>query len=137
MAALTITASQVLPGTGATIVRYTANATITAGQTVYDAGSKVAALADADASEATSQCKGIALNGASTGQPVDILESGEITIGAAAAPVEGVPYFLGPTAGSIGILADVLAADYLVYLGVGIGSNKINVRIHITGAQVQ
>jgi hypothetical protein len=138
VAALTITATQVVPGTGATITRYTAGSgqTFTAGMTVYDQGFHVAGIADADGSAASAVCVGIALNGASPGQPVDVLEAGLITLGAGAAPAEGTPYFLSPTAGGISPLADVLSADYLVYLGMGIGSNQLSVQIHNTGAQV-
>ena len=138
--ALTITATQVLPGAGATIVRYIAAAgvTITAGQTIYDTtGSRVAGLADADASAASSLCVGIALNGASPGQPVDVLTDGIITLGAGAAPVNGIPYFVSPTAGTIAVLAEVLTGDAVVYLGVGIGSNRVAVKIHLTAAVAQ
>ena len=130
--------TQVIPASGATVKRYTAAATITAGQVIYDSGSYVASLADANASEATSQAKGIACNGASTGQPVDVLTDGTITIGAAAAPTEGVPYFLSKTAGGICPIADLTTTDtYITYLGMGTGSNALSVKIHITGAQAQ
>lgn len=136
MADLIITATQVLHSANAKVTRYTAGAgvTITAGQTVYDSGSKVAALADADTSETTAQTKGIALNGASPGQYVDVLEDGIITLGAGAAPAIGVPYFQSPVAGGIAPLADLLTGDYLTYIGTGIGSDQVDVKIHITGA---
>lgn len=138
MADLSITASQVLKGTGANLDLYTANATITAGQVVYDAGSKLAALADANGAAAASQAKGIALNNASTGQPVSIVIDGPVTLGAAAAPTEGVPYFLSKTAGGICPITDLTTTDaYITYLGMGTGSNAIDVQIHITGAQAQ
>lgn len=139
MAALTITPAEVLAGQGATIARYTAAAgtTITAGQAIYDtSGSRIAALADCDALAANKVCRGIALNGASPGQPVNVLERGEITLGAGAAPANGVPYFLSPTPGGIAPLADILTGDACIYLGIGVGNNKIAVQIHVTAAQV-
>lgn len=139
MPPLTITAAQVLPGTGAIIVRYTAGVaqTITAGQAVYDQGSFVAGLADCDAGSGAHACVGIALNAASPGQPVNILQRGPITLGAGAAPVNGTPYFLSPIAGGIAPLADILTGDRLVYLGCGIGTNQVNIQIHLTAATVQ
>lgn len=139
MPALTITPSQVLPGENASIVRYTAavGVTITAGQTIYDTtGSRIAALADCDALASTKVCRGIALNGASPGQPVEVLERGEISLGTGAAPANGVPYFLSPTPGSICTLADITTGDACIYLGMGIGNDKIAVQIHVTIAQV-
>lgn len=139
MAALTITPEQVLAGPGAAVTRYIAAAgvTITAGQAIYDTtGSRIAALADCDALAAAKVCRGIALNGASPGQPVNVLERGEITLGAAAAPANGVPYFLSPTPGGIAPLADILTGDACIYLGVGIGTNRLAVQIHVTAAQV-
>jgi hypothetical protein len=139
MAALTITPAEVLPGPGASISRYTAAAgvTITAGQTIYDTtGSRVAALADCDALATAKVCRGIALNNAAPGQPINVLERGDIILGAAAVPTNGMPYFLSPTPGGISPLADLLTGDACIYLGVGIGNNTLAVQIHVTTAQV-
>jgi hypothetical protein len=139
MAALTITGPEVLAGDNASIARYTAAAgvTITPGQTIYDTtGSRMAGLADCDGATEARHCRGIALNGASPGQPVNVLETGEILLGATAAPANGTPYFLSPTPGGISPVTDLLSGDAVIYLGVGIGNNKVAVRIHITPAQV-
>jgi hypothetical protein len=139
MAALTITSTQVLPGATAAIARYTVatGATITAGQAVYVVSGRLVNLADCDGADPLAKmCRGIALNSAAAGQPVSVLERGDITLGAGAAPVNGTPYFLSPTPGGISPLADMLTGDAVIYLGMGIGNNTIAVHIHITAAQV-
>lgn len=129
MSDLTITATSVIPGGGAKTVEGVAGAAITAGQCVYkEASSGTLKLADCDSATAEVRSPlGIALNGAAIGQPVEVLIQGEITIGAT---VEAsVPYFLSPTAGGICPLADVLSGDYAVFLGFGVSTTKIRVKI--------
>jgi hypothetical protein len=138
MPPLSITASQVVPSATAKVGLYTAGAAITAGQAVYVTTGRTVGLADCDAGSGAQNCIGIAINSApGVGQPVSVLESGVITLGAAAGPVNGVPYFLAPSAGGICILGEVLTGDIVVYIGVGIGSNQVAVRIHVTAATVQ
>lgn len=129
MADLTITATSVVKGTGASTRAGTAGATITAGQPVYlDSTTDTYKLADCDsATAAVRSPAGIALNGAASGQPVTVLDGGPITIGATVAA--SVPYFLSPTAGGICPLADILAGDYAVFLGFGISTTQIDVTI--------
>lgn len=129
MSDLTITATSVIPGGGAKTIDGTAGVAITAGQVVYyDTSAGTYKLADCDsATSAVRSPAGIALNGAASGQPVEVLTEGEITIGAT---VEAsVPYFLSPTAGGICPLADVLSGDYAVFLGFGVSTTKIRVKI--------
>lgn len=129
MADLSITATSVLPGGNAKTVDYPAGAAITAGQVVYlDTSTGSVKLADCDSgTSAVRSPLGIALNGAASGQPVEVLTEGEITIGAT---VEAsVPYFLSPTAGGICPLADVASGDYAVFLGFGVSTTKICVEI--------
>lgn len=129
MADLTVTATSVLPGGGANTVSYPAGAAITAGQVVYkEASSGTVKLADCDSATAEVRSPlGVALNGAAIGQPVEVQTSGNITIGATVAA--SVPYFLSPTAGGIAPLADVLTGDYAVFLGFGISTTQIALRI--------
>lgn len=129
MADLTITAGSVVAGGGAKTVEGIAGATITAGQVVYrEASSGTLKLADCDSATAEVRLPlGIALNGASTGQPVEVQTSGKITIGATVAA--SVPYFLSPTAGGICPLADVLTGDYGVFLGWGDSTTQIDINI--------
>lgn len=114
MTDLSVTAANVLPGAGAQVESGMAGGTITAGKSVYKAadGSIVAADA-ASATLAARQPVGIALNGASLGQPVDYMKlGGEITIGATM--TAGVTYYQsGAVAGNLCPLADVGAAEYL------------------------
>lgn len=83
MADLSITAGNVLKGTGASITSGTCGAVaITAGQAVYlDSTTATLLLSDHGAS-GTARCDGIALNSAGVGQPVQYLTAGNITIGA-------------------------------------------------------
>ena len=78
---LSITAANVAPSSGAQYADGTAGATITAGQAVYlDTSANTYKLADCDATAATAVIAGIALNGASSGQPIKIQTAGTITI---------------------------------------------------------
>jgi fructose-specific component phosphotransferase system IIB-like protein len=134
MADLVITAANVLPGSSAVIKEGTAGAAITAGQVVYaDSATNTYKLADCNsATAAVRSPKGIALHAAASGQPIAILTSGLITIGATVAV--GVPYFLSGTAGGIRPLADNVTGDYVTYLGIGKSTTQIDVKIHESGA---
>ena len=81
MADLTITAASVVAGEGASVKQGTAGATITAGKAVYrDGADGKYKLADSNGATATIRgVDGIALNGASDGQPVSILTAGPLT----------------------------------------------------------
>lgn len=134
MADLTITAASVVKGTGASVRTGTAGATITAGQAVYeDTSTSTFKLADTDSATAAARSvAGIALNGASSGQPLSVLTAGPITIGATT--VVGVPYYLSGTAGGICPYADVAAGDYPVFIGIGSSVTQIKVAIVEAGA---
>lgn len=118
MANLTITAANVLAGSNATTRQGTAGATITAGQVVYfDDTTSTYKLADCNsATAAVRSPAGIALNGASSGQPLMVLTGGDITIGATL--TAGVAYYLSGTAGGICPVADLIAGDYPTVLGI-------------------
>ena len=129
MADLTITATSVLKGTGATTETLIAGAAITAGQTVYkDASdSNKAKLFDADSATAAARVlHGIALNGAASGQPVVVLTQGPITIGATVAV--GVAYYASDTPGGICPFADLESGDYPTIIGIGISTTQIKVQ---------
>ena len=129
MADLTITAANVLQSTGSQVRTGTAGATITAGQVVYvDASAaNVLKLSDTDASAAAANAVGIALHGASSGQPLDYQVSGNITIGATVAV--GEVYVGSGTAGGIAPVADLATADYTTVIGVGITTAIIKMGI--------
>lgn len=129
MAALTITAGSVLPGSGATIARGYAGEAITPGQAVYlDSTDNRYKLADADSATAAAKSPvGIALNTAADEQPVAILTRGDLTLGSVL--TAGTAYYLSPTAGGISPLADVLSGDNVVLLGLAKSATVLQVQI--------
>jgi len=130
MADLSITAANVAAGTGAVIEHGTAGATITAGQVVYldEASTGRYLLCDTDsATSAARKPRGIALNAASNGQPLAIVKSGPVTIGATI--VAGVAYYLSGTAGGICPVADVAAGDYPSVIGMALSTTVLSVDI--------
>lgn len=136
MADLSITAANVIAGSGATKKLGTAGATITAGKAVYlDESDSKYKLADCDsATAAVRSPAGIALNGASDGQPLVVLEAGPVTIGATMAA--GIAYYLSPNAGGICPVADVLTGDYPVILGIATSTTVLDVNIQEAGVAI-
>ncbi len=131
MAAITITPANCLQVTG-TNEWGTAGDTITAGDLVYKSGSSFL-LAKAD-DAGTDDVYGIALNGASSGQPLNVHTKGQITIGGTV--VQGVIYVLDDAiAGAIVPWADLTAdsTDYLTIIGPGISATVIDVDLKTTG----
>lgn len=136
MADLSITAANVQPGTGSTVVHGTAGATVTAGQPVYkDANdSDKWKPADADASEAAAEAIGIALNSAADEQPLAICKRGLMQTGATT--VKGTIYVLSGTAGGICPAADLASGDWTTILAVAAdNTGGLNVSIYASGVQ--
>lgn len=136
MSDLSITAANVLAGSGATTRLGTAGATITAGKAVYlDSSDNEYKLADCDSATAAVRSPvGIALNGASDGQPLVVLTEGPITIGATM--TAGIAYYLSPNAGGICPVADVLTGDYPVILGIATSTTVLDVNIQEAGVAI-
>lgn len=136
MSDLSITSANVIAGSGARTRLGTAGATITAGKTVYlDSSDNKYKLADCDsATAAVRSPAGIALNGASNGQPLVVLEEGPVTIGATM--TAGVAYYLSPTAGGICPVADVLSGDYPVIIGIATSTTVLDVQIQEAGVAI-
>lgn len=132
MTALSITAANVKPGTGARTVQRLAGVTITAGDVVYRNSSNAYKLALAsNATAAAAEVDGIALTGSSAGQPCLVQTGGTIDgMGA----TEGVIYVLGAD-GAIDPVADQATNDYVTVLGVGDADGGIVLAINISGAQ--
>lgn len=135
MASLSITAANVLPGSNASIIRGIAGATVTAGQVVYlDAATTGEwLLADADAAGAAARGSGrigVALHGASDGQPLSVQVDGDITIGATM--TAGLAYFLSPTPGEIGVYGDVLSGDYVTLVGISTSTTVLSLNFKYT-----
>jgi hypothetical protein len=134
MADISITAGSVVAAASATKESGIAGATITAGQVVYkDTSDNKYKLADGDsATAAVRKPIGIALNGASNGQPLAIVKSGLVTIGATV--VAGTAYYLSDdTPGGIAPLADIGSGDDVVFLGIATTAAILNLNIMITG----
>ena len=133
MADITITAASVLRGTGAITEVGTAGETITAGKTVYRSTTTGEyLLADSNSvTEAARTPRGIALNGASDGQPLMIQRSGELTIGGTL--TAGVAYYQSDTPGGICPVADVGSGEYSVLLGIAKSASVLDVKIQASG----
>lgn len=136
MSDLSITAANVIAGTGAKKALGTAGTTITAGKTVYlDTSDNKYKLADCDSvTAAVRSPAGIALNGASDGQPLVVLEEGPITIGATM--TAGIAYYLSPNAGGICPVADVLSGDHTIILGMATSTTVLEVSIQESGVAI-
>lgn len=133
MANLSQTAANVVPGAGAKIdrTRYS-GATLTAGMPVYiDPADGLAKIADNNVSAAIANVYGIALNGASSGQPVDIATEGDVNLGATLAV--GETYALSATAGAICPEADVVSTNFMTLLGVARTAALLQLKINVTG----
>ena len=136
MADLSITPGDVLGVAGSFAKsEYVAGATIAAGDVVYvdTAASNVLKLAQADGTLLEATVKGIALNGAATGQPVSICTSGSLDVGATLA-VAGV-YILSAAAGKICPVADLASSSYCSILGVASATDNLKLIINNSGAE--
>jgi hypothetical protein len=124
MADLSVTAGSVVMVSGSN-VQGTAGATITAGQTVYyDSTTTTYLLADANAS-GKDVTAGIALNGASSGQPLVVFTGGVINPGATV--VVGTIYVQSATPGGIAPSTDLASGWKTTILGVGTTAAQITV----------
>ena len=127
-----VTSTSVIASDDAVIRRKTAGASITAGQAVYVKADGTLGLYDANAASPAYTFAGIALNSASSGQLVLYAESDpEFTPGftvAAGAIVIG-----SSTAGGLCPASDLATGHYLTIVGIGIGSNKIDLSPQAAG----
>lgn len=136
MADLTITASAILAGSNSAQDHGTAGETITAGKAVYkSATTKKWMLADSNsATAAARQAGGIALNGASDGQPITVHKSGDLTVGAVLTAGQAV--YLSDTAGGLCPLADVGAGEYVCLIGLAKSTSVLAVDIQFPGVSL-
>ncbi len=134
MADLSITSASVVAGSGAKKVTGTAGVAVTAGQVVYlDSTTTTYKLADTDsATAAVRSPAGIALHAAAANQPLTVLTSGPVTIGATVAV--GDVFYLSGTAGGLAPFADVAAGDYPCIIGICTSTSVLNVKIQEAGA---
>lgn len=135
MAALTITATQVLPSSDTQYAFGTAAVAITAGQSVYlDTTANTWKLLDANDTSANTQPPGVALNSPAAGQPITVAVGGTITLGAGAAPTLAQAYIVGATAGDIAPISDLASNWRLILLGCGGASNTLIMKPWNSGA---
>ena len=129
MTDITITPANVVSGSNASIASGTAGEAITAGDVVYLASAtKKFMLEDADSVTAEARkAIGIALNGASLNQPVDVLTGGDITLGAVLTP--GQAAYLSDEPGKMCPLADLATGDYVCMLGLAKSSSILTVDV--------
>ncbi len=129
MVDITVTAASVVAGTDSVRVDGIAGETIAAGKGVYlSSATKRWMLADSNSATVEARkATGIALNGASAGQPVAVHKSGDITIGAAL--TAGTSYYLSDTPGGICPLADVGSGEYVCLLGLAKSASVLAVNI--------
>lgn len=133
MADLTITAANVIAGSGASAARGIAGATVTAGQSVYlDATTGKWKLADNNSATAAARTPGgLALNGAADGQPLAVHTAGPVTIGATL--TAGVAYYLSDTPGGICPVADLASGEYPTVIGIATSTTVLKVAITPSG----
>lgn len=135
---LSITAANVVSGTTPTpqFENGTAGATITAGQVVYkDATTNTYKLADNDgASAALASVAGIALHGASSGQPLKVQTAGGINVGATL--TVGEIYVLSATPGGIAPKADLATGKRVTVLGVATTTSNLMLKSIVSGVAV-
>lgn len=135
MPAIAITSTSVVAGADADFFQGYAGATITAGMAVYeDAQDHKLREADCDGGARAASVKGIALHGASDGQPLRIQIAGTVAIGGTT--VVGAPYALGATPGTITDAADVGAGSFYTAIGVGAANNTLKLAIAPSGQVV-
>ena len=132
MSDLSVTAASVLRGANAVTEQGDAGEAITAGQPVYLGSDRLYYKADNNAGTAAARTpRGIALNGASAGQPLAIQKGGDITIGAALSA--GVAYYLSSTAGGICPVADLSTGMYPCVLGIAKSTTVLALGINPSG----
>ena len=136
MADLTITPANVLKGANSAYEVGIAGETILAGQALYlkTADSRLW-KAQCDTTDEEATVIGVALHGATAGQPVSYQTSGAMTIGATT--VKTTHYVLSAAAGGIAPQADLVGTNRIVFIGYATDTaGAFFVRISRTGAVV-
>lgn len=131
---LVLVPAEVLPGQGATYTYGAAGVAVTAGQVCYlDAAAKQFKLADANGTAATATVKGVAMHGATPGQPLTLQSGGEIVLGAGAAMVVGGLYVLSANPGMVAPAGDLAAGHFTVLLGVAVSATNLRLQLLNSG----
>lgn len=133
MADLSITAANVIAGADSVQRIKLASEAITAGKVLaINTTTQTVGLADNNSATATvREVYGVALNGASTGQPVVVHTKGLITIGATM--TAGVAYYLSDTPGGVCPVADLASGEYPTVLGIATSTTVFNFQPQAAG----
>lgn len=141
MADVVVTAANVARVTGSgvfgndtTIDNGFAGATVTAGQSVYKDTAGLYQLTDANLSVAAGVAKGIALNGASSGQPLAVATGGTLAPGFTV--TVGTIYVVSATGGGIAPAADLVTGWRTGIVGVGLTTTTIGLVLYSSGVAV-
>jgi len=132
MADLSIAPANVVPAAGAVIHTGFAGEALTPGKPVYRSSSTRKWMV-ADSNSASAEAKkavGIALTGSALNQPVVVLESGDVAIGATL--VAGAAYYLSDS-GGICPVADVGAGEFVCQLGLAKSTTTLSIDIRAPG----
>ncbi len=133
MAALTITAANVRPGSNARTQIVRVGEAVTAGEPGYlKTSDKKYWLTDANAGSAEAEAKGVFLTNASADEYAVLQTAGTIIIGATV--TKGEPYFVGATPGAIHPSADLASGWYTTEIGIASSTTEIDVDIKASGA---
>lgn len=129
MADVSVTAASVVKTANTAISEGIAGGTVTAGMPVYIDTTDSSKLKAADCDvQATSVAAGIALHGASAGQPLKYATSGNLTFNAGF--TVGVVYVVSTTAGGIAPDTDLVSGDYVTILGIATTTSNLNIKIN-------
>ena len=136
MAAISITAANVLKSSTGQVSVGTSGATITAGQSVYidTSDSNKIKLADANGTAPANTFAGIALNAASSGQPVSYCtnDTAGFTIGATV--VAGDTIWLSQTPGGLTKTIGDLSGGLAIVVGVMLTTTTLNLTPVVGGS---
>jgi hypothetical protein len=134
VADLAITASSVVPGTGAVWNTGTAGATVTAGQWVYlDSSDGRLKQSDVDNTTATAAVVGIAVHDSTAGRPLTYVNSGPVTMTTTPAMSPGRHYYASDSGGGMAPQADLAPTWNVVRLGYALTATSFQVEIKRTG----
>ncbi len=133
MAALTITAGDVIPGDTAQVAMAKASVAINAGDVIYlDSTTNTMKLADANDAALTAVVKGIAISNVVAGEWVSYVLVGPVTLGTGLL-LAGKFYVLGATPGKIHPIADLTTGWRTSIVGYGLTTAILQVSILNTG----
>lgn len=133
MADLTITAANVVKGSGANLNRDGfAGESVTAGQPVYKKSSDQKWWkSQSDGTAAEAEVQGIASHAAAADQPLAVQTGGQMVMGATL--TAGQTYYVSNTAGGICPYADLGTGDYVSPVGYAVSTTTLLVQPIATG----